>query len=292
MAVKRVVTFIMQSRVNAIMAATIGLLFPLLNIATNSIVGVVALRHGTVNGVLVLVAATVITIAATGWFSSPLVVIVMALTTGLPVLLLAVLLRRSCSLSLSLLGGALLTAAGLLLIEVITGDSLAWWRSLLQRILLPPDSGAEAVALSSEALDVLVPLFTKLPIAVFVASVFALLIARWCHALIDHPGAFADEYRRMRLSSAVAGLALGVGVWAFISDIALVDELMYVVVILFFFQGIAIVHAVVGGRKESQAWVVLMYVMVILVPPSIVMMALIGWSDVWLNYRRRLSSGY
>ena len=270
-----------------------GLLFPLLNIATNSIVGLVILRHGTSNGILILVASTVITVAVTGWFSSSLAVIMMALTTGIPVLLLAALLRNTCSLSLSLCSGALLTAAVLLLIEWITGDSQGWWRSLLEDALLSTAPDAEAPAeLSSEMVELLVLPFTKLPILVFITAVFALLIARWCHALLDNPGGFANEYRRLRLSATVAIVALGLGGWALNSDNLLLDDLMYVAVVLFFFHGIAIAHAVVAGRKESHIWLVLMYFIIILVPLFIVLMALIGLSDVWLDYRKKLSSGY
>ena len=295
---KRVLEFVMRSRVNAVAIAMFGLLFPLFNIVTNGIVGLVTLRHGLNSGVFILAAATAVTTVLTSLlFSGAGAVIIIAVSTGMPVLLLAAMLKNSRSLSLSVLAGAAVTAVSLVLIELVTGDSVAWWRSVLQQTLLVPNPDSDPATMESITmiLDMIAPLATKLPIAIFLSTVMALLIARWWQALLDRPGAFSDEFCRIRLPYSAAGLALGVSLWALITAMpfsSLAPDLMYLAVVLFVLQGIAVAHAIINARGESKVWLVAMYVTLLLVPRVAFLLAIIGWSDVWLNYRARLRTSY
>jgi len=73
------------------------------------------------------------------------------------------------------------------------------------------------------------------------------------------------------------------GLWPALMELALV---------VYAFQGIAVVHAVVALREAPHGWLVGMYVLLVLMPPmATTVLAITGLTDAWLDYRRRAGGG-
>jgi len=65
-------------------------------------------------------------------------------------------------------------------------------------------------------------------------------------------------------------------------------ELFQLVVVMYTFQGIAMVHGLVAARAASAGWLVTMYLVLILLPPTaVIALSAAGFSDTWVDYRRR-----
>ena len=58
--------------------------------------------------------------------------------------------------------------------------------------------------------------------------------------------------------------------------------------LLFMVQGVAVAHGVVAIRSAHVGWLVAMYLMLlVLMPMSLYAIALTGFFDHWMDYRKR-----
>jgi len=63
------------------------------------------------------------------------------------------------------------------------------------------------------------------------------------------------------------------------------------VVAVFAFQGMAVIHALITARKLPRGWLIAAYVLLLLVSPeSVLVVGLIGMTDAWLDYRKRFGN--
>jgi hypothetical protein len=65
-------------------------------------------------------------------------------------------------------------------------------------------------------------------------------------------------------------------------------NLLLVAVVLFMFQGLALGHAAVKQLGINQAWLLMMYVvMVFTIPYGLLLAAVLGVLDNWFDFRAR-----
>jgi uncharacterized protein YybS (DUF2232 family) len=70
--------------------------------------------------------------------------------------------------------------------------------------------------------------------------------------------------------------------------VRLLADCLPVMLVAFGIQGLAIVHAIVNLRQKGKAWLVTMYVLLVLMLPQMVMMlATLGVLDQWFDFRKR-----
>lgn len=204
--------------------------------------------------------------------------------------LLALLLKRTGSMNLcfqvAVLGAALL----LVTVHVVLPDPVAIWTDLLHKVL---DSMAAAGLRIEGDQNALVLVWARTMwgalAALTLAMVFgSLLLGRWWASLLQAPGAFGSEYRRLRL-----GLVLGVSVTALfivalLSESALVASLAWIAFIALAFQGLAAAHRSKAGGKLNRGWLAAIYVLLV-VPLSmsitVFILAIWGFADNWLRPR-------
>jgi hypothetical protein len=68
----------------------------------------------------------------------------------------------------------------------------------------------------------------------------------------------------------------------------LTGALSQVGLLLFMVQGVAVVHGIVAIRAAHRGWLAAMYLLLfILMPMSLFAIALTGFFDHWLDYRKR-----
>jgi len=298
--VRAVLAFLLRGRLHATLAAALGLLVPPLSIASAGLIGLVTLRHGALGGVQVLAGSAAIAALLWSVVGSADPVILFVVMTGLPVLGLCAVLRATASQGITLaaagLGGALLIA----MLHLLTGDPARWWRGVLEGLVIGRMSGGEALSPEAmeglrQVLDVLAPLMVSLPTGVVAASMMMVLLARWWHAVLDRPGGFRREFRALRLDRRLAVPSVLVVALALVaSDFlgGLWPALMELALVVYAFQGIAVVHAVVALREAPHGWLVGMYVLLVLMPPmATTVLAITGLTDAWLDYRRRAGGG-
>ena len=228
-------------------------------------------------------------------------VLVLAGLTWGPVWVLAAVLRATGS------QGTALVAAGLMGAIAVTGvhlwlpDPAAWWREVLDQVVMGAFKGTDVATDAntldrlSGFLDSLAPLMTGLVAAGTVFGLaLALFLARWWHALIDNPGGFSREFRALKLDRRMAVAAVVIVLLALFANDAtggLGVDYLWIVLLLYTFQGLAVAHEIVARRKASMGWLVGLYVLLSFPwtsAPALLLLAMTGFSDTWLNFRERL----
>ncbi len=292
--------FVTRSRIHAAGTAALGLLLPPFGFVAAGIVGVVTLKYGVADGALVLAASVAVSSAIMlVLFQSADPAIIFAVSMGVPILLLAAVLRYTNSQGAALAAAGSLGAAAIATVHLLTADPVAWWRGVLESFLVDrlqlgrtPDPAV--VESLREMAEKLAPLMSGAPTGIAIGSMLLLLLARWGHAVLDNPGGFGKEFRALKLDKRFAYAAVLLGLSAIIfSEFAsgLLPELFNLLVVLFVLQGIAIAHALVKHHRASSGWIFGMYIMVVLAPPlAMILLSVTGFSDTWLNYRGRFGA--
>lgn len=289
----------MQGRARAIVACALTLVLPLLNVVTGVLIGLVTLRQGLADGVIVLAASMALAAVGTSvFYASAGPVLQFAFSTGIPVLLLAAALRHTASQGSALAFGAIITGASMLALHLFSDSPVAWWAELWERFFVTPleVAGAldpRALALLREIINS--PVITVTPLGVLTGAMFTMLLSRWCQAVLDNPGGFGPEFRALRVDWRVVLAVLCVALLGFLVQDAsgtLGREMLHLLVALCAFQGLAVVHSLVRSRGLSRGWLVGLYVLIVLRPFSApVLLALAGFSDIWVDFRRRFGGG-
>jgi len=282
--------FIMRSRLHAIaIAGLFGILslkvlpFGLLSTA---VLGLVALRKGWLEGTVAAAGAALI--VGAGWY-------VMELRPGLnfpvvfalwlPLLICAEVLRRTESQGLALLMVGLTVGLFVLGMHWVTGDVVAFWQSWLRRAV----AAVPGATVQGFERDGTLRLMNGLIAVLYgLALMFSLLCARWLQSLAYNPGGFGPEFQRLRLPRLALPAVVG-AIWAAgaVSPI-LVADLLMVAVMIYFFVGLAVVHALVAIRNLHWAWSAPPYVALIFAPQfAVVGLALVGAFDALIDFRTR-----
>lgn len=275
--------FAMRGRVQAIGIAVLGLVLPLFAWVSAAVVGLVALRRGGQDAVVVLGWVLLAAVAVLFWqgdpgpltalIATPIAALVLRWTRSWPMALVAIVLS-------GLLSGLVINTAG--------GAFVAQLVTLLNEFIgkLREQMPAEQAAMLGELTAVQVSGLLALRSACL--TVVALLVARWWQAALYNPGGFRDEFHRVRLplpltlSLIVAGFA-----------IALLGEdyrwWSALLALPFVVAGLALIHGVVGLKGWGRAPLVVLYLaLIVLWEVATATLLLLALVDSWLNFRERL----
>ena len=113
------------------------------------------------------------------------------------------------------------------------------------------------------------------------ASGGILLIICTIIALVWANSTFAGSYHSLwhtHLSINAGGFALDYSLHHWINDGLMV---------VFFFVGLAVLHATLANMKAAKAWLVAAYILMSLLPQAMLMVVVTGLFDPWLDLRRR-----
>lgn len=142
------------------------------------------------------------------------------------------------------------------------------------------------------ALDVMLQLVGGLLALVLLGAwTGGLSLGRSLQARLRRPGAFAQEFRALRLGRAYSLLVLGAIALAFSLRLAgggLAVELALVLAVPLLLQGLALLHAETARRGwwRRLPWVV--YLMLVLATPQLAsLLVLLGLVDNWFDFRNR-----
>ncbi len=293
--------FIMRGRSQAVIVAAacsvLSLIVWPVSYLGGGAIGLVTLRHGPRESTLVMAWAG-LAAGALVWMilGTPLPVLYTALLLWLPVWLLSLLLAQTASQGTALAAAGLLGLLALVGVHVLSGSPEAQWREQLEKILAPLE--LQGIPVDPGMVAEAARLMTGLLVAVSVLGVWlSVLLGRWWQAVLYNPGGFGQEFRALRLDRRVAmgtlvlllAVALAgdaLGSWQF--------ELMALAGVLFMVQGLAVVHAVLAGRRASVVWFVVLYLVLLLFWPFNIYLMLFlsvgGFVDAFVDWRARLGS--
>jgi hypothetical protein len=283
----------MQSVMVSASFGLLALLFPPLSYLSGAAVALVTLRHGAREGLIVLVGASVaaalLGLVVVGGI---LPALLLALVLWLPLWVLALILRYSASLVLTVQVAALLGVLWVLIIYAMFRDPVEGWFDLLEPLkpaLQQMDLGRSAADLDQQ-LQALAQLMTGMLAAVLVLSLMLnLFLARWWQSLLFHPGGFREEFHGLRLGRVLSALTLILFAVARLGDGTLAhmaQDMVWVATAVFLLSGLALVHRVVAHLKAHVGWLIAIYVLLFVDPMHVLpILALVGLVDSWLNLR-------
>ncbi|WP_018414455.1 hypothetical protein [Teredinibacter turnerae] len=277
--------FIMRGRVQAVIMALLGSWVPLLS---QGALGLVTLRKGWKEGLIITLWASLPAVAAL-WAGDVAKVMAVA---GIEVMVVAylssVMLRYTVSWSAALAAIVALSSfaalVAALLVEDISSQLVAFFQTMLEsQAQNPPSAETELLTNWSTARAAGV-------IAMWISlTTFAgLALARWWQAMLFNPGGFRTEFHSLRLNASLATAALGgvviaefngleYGFWALVFGMPLLVA------------GIGLVHCFVAAKKLGIWPLVAFYVGLVLIAPLGLLVSLLGFTDVWIDYRKRFN---
>lgn len=291
----------MKGRLQAMMvAATLALLslpFPPVSIVSSASVALVTLRKGASEGFYVLIcaclAAALLSTVLLGGYQFALLY---GLVLWVPVWLIALVLREGRHLGVAIEIAILLGAVGVLGFYLFQPEVAQYWRQVLELMIQPmfaanPDVGLENLQQSAD-------LFSHYMTGGIAAGsvyglLFGLFLARWWQAGLYNPGGFRLEYLALRshryfalaslLIIAVAGLTSGL-----VAEICW--NLMILVFVLYTFMGSAVLHSLFADMNSGRFMVPFLYGTLLIIPHVMVLVAIFGLLDAWLDLRNKFKS--
>jgi hypothetical protein len=303
---KALAGFIVSGRYQAILAASLcGMLafvLPPFSTLTNylgaAVVSLVTLRVGVSQGLLVMVAAMLVTVLFYQFMGvPPATIAVTVLMLWVPCWLISLVLRRTVSLAGAMLAAAVLGLVALALIYAVAGDPAPWW---YEHLLLIRSTLEEAGLFPHDvSVDVLLQDLSRLMTGVVVASlalgaVCSLLVGRWWQAMLVNPGGLHSEFCSLRFPQSTGLMVLGLMVVTQLiqgpaSDMAAQGVL--VMLVPYLFAGLAVLHGLVALHGRGKGWLIAVYALLGIIPQTALLLSGLGLVDTWVDFRRRLGGG-
>lgn len=291
--------FAMQGRWQAALMASLlavaAMLVPPLNYLASGIIVLATLRTGPREGARVLAAALIVfAIAAAVLFKQVWLTAILFLSAWLPVYLVTLVLGYTRSLAKAMTMAAVIGLLGVVLAHLFLADPASWWQQTLapfMQLLTEQDGWQLSDAETEQMFINLAGIMTGLLAAAMTFNIIvALLIGRAWQARLYDAGAFGREFTHISLGKplaiATAGLML-LTITPLADSLPILVDSFTVLLVLFAFQGIAVVHAIVRERQKSTAWLVVMYVLLLLMLPQMAsLLATLGITEQWFNFRR------
>jgi hypothetical protein len=270
------------------------LLLPLSCLGGASI-ALVTLYVGVLSGlqVMVLAAASVILLYLLAGVQT-LIVIVMVLLLWLPSWLAAAILQQTRDLAAALKAATLFGVTLLLLVYATIQDPAAAWLDVLKVLLaMFREAGFDLKGISDEQLlQEFAALMTGVALSWLVLGIMAsLLLARWWQSVLVRPGAFRDEFCKLRLGNLAGLLTLGMLLVAQLTQDTMREisaQLAMIMLVPYLLAGLAVVHSLVKQAGRGYGWLAAVYLLLAFVPQTMLLLAAGGLLDTWVDLRRRL----
>lgn len=285
----------LQGAIVASSALVLSTIIAPLVVISSAIVALVWMRLGTRDGFVTigvsLLFSTAIAMLTALPALAPAAVIV---SSWLPVIVMAWVLRGTIRLDLAILAGAALVATVLVAVYAAVPDIAGSWRKLFASVLENPQVlPGQFQEMKPEVRDQLLNTASRYITGLYGAMWFflaalSLLLARSWQAHLFNPGGMRREFHELRFGNAVSVIALAIALLAVVTRFELVMALAMLICAVFALQGIAILHGVVRRRGLGVVWLVVAYVLILFtVPESVIALAVLGVTDAWLDLRLR-----
>lgn len=292
--------FAMKGRWQAAVATALlsvsAVMLPPLNYLASGVIALTTLRMGPREGAKVVTATLLVFLLLAALLLGQLWVAGMLLMSSwLPVFLATLALGYSRSLATAVLACSGLGIVTVLLLHLLVPDLTEWWRGLIAPFMTTLSEQPGWQLDQTQTADLtgnLAAMMTGLVAAgVSFNALVGLVIGRAWQSQLFNPGAFATEFRELSLgrpAAVVTAVLMALTLTSVSESLTLLVDCLPALLVAFGIQGVAIVHAIVYQAQKSKAWLVTMYVLlVIMLPQMVMMLATLGVLDQWFDFRKR-----
>jgi uncharacterized protein YybS (DUF2232 family) len=272
----------------------LSMMIPPLVVFSGAVVALVWLRKGPRDGAVVAllglaVAALIARLSGIG----PLAPLVVAVSCWVPALVMAAVLRHTVTLSLAMLSGASLAILAAIAVHMAIADPAAEWRAFFSALFNNAEvseqlqlGGNEEVwqEFLAKTSEYMTGIYCSM---LFLMAAFSVLLARGWQARLFNPGGLQKEFHALRYGKTMSIAGAVVLAVAMFLQLPIAKTIAIVVIAVFAFQGMAVIHALVAGKGLSVGWLVLIYIIGLIKVEAVLAIGLVGIADAWINFRQR-----
>nr|CAA6828731.1 MAG: Unknown protein [uncultured Thiotrichaceae bacterium] len=290
--------FIMASPLQAfafvVLFALTGLFMPLIGLLSNAAIGLIALRRGAGNSLKIAAAAGLcVGILILLIKQQAIAALGSTLVQWGAVIALAVLLQQSTSWHRVLSALFVLSVAIIIVFHASVNDAGEFWKEMLQPMVEMPMLKEQFPGIDLQnAVDSIARFTTGFLVAALnLGLIVSLMIARHWQAMLYNPGGFREEFRELSIDKSF-GLAMIVLITiGLFSDIPLVIDIIIAGMMIFLFQGVALIHGVHNTLKLHIGWLIGFYVTLLLMPAQLgILLSAFGIIDSIANFRGAIAN--
>ncbi len=293
---KALAEFIMQGLPQAAMAtvgfSVLAMVLPPIGLLSTATVALVALREGARQSIyLVIISSVVLAVMLLLMQQPPLWGLLAGLVQWTPLVLLGLLLGYTVSWTVTVQAALLFCLASVLMVYLWVADVPGHWQSLLDQFARPTlEKAGMPETKINEALEYSAGILTGvLAASLLLTLLLSLMLARAMQAALYNPGGFSLEFRELRFGMWPAALGVLLILVMTVSEATLPAELLTVILVAFFLQGLAVIHGLVAQQGLMRGWLAGIYVLLALfLTPVILLLAGLGWIDAVVDFRHRL----
>jgi hypothetical protein len=272
---------------NAVLGLAVTLLLPAPQLTSGVIMVLLVLAQGLRLAVIEASIAGALLLAVTLIFGVSVESMVTLMAgTWLPVLLLALLLINSRSLALTMQVSVIVAVVAMLGFYVVVADPVAFWQPYLTTMAqIARDSSLE---LNTELLNAEV-MTVSATLAFWMLYVTALLLGYGLFARLPGETGRYGLFRNLSFGRVIASIMALASLLALVVDVALVQNLAFVLFVVFWIQGLAMVHWMHAEGILPIGAVVAVYILLPLLQVLLItVLGILGYMDAWFEFRRRL----
>ena len=292
---KSIAAWLVRRPQNAILglAATYILFLPLAGIFCGAVVTLLVLQHGARRAATqVLIAAAVLAVLALVSGGSAPQMALAALANWVPAFVLAALMRQWRSLTLTLQVSAIVAMAGLLSFYLVLGDPAAFWSTWLveQGAPLFREMGLQeqAATLVENQAAVAQQMTVLFVFTIWSLYVFGLLLGYSLYRAVPGQSTVFGRFCDLNFGRVLALIMAVASVIAFLSGAVWLRNLAFLMFVVFWFQGLAIMHWLRAERQLPAILLVVVYALIPLLSAlPVISFAVVGYTDAWFGYRTR-----
>lgn len=299
---QRFTNYILSHRWQTIALVFFGSFVPFLEMIGMLIAALVTLRKSIVEGGILTIAAT-IPYGVSFYFSdyNTAIPIVLWATLGAVIVnnvliwSFAVLLCRRTSWSQILQIAALFGVLVISVVHLLYPNITDWWVSQLQFYYQQVLPGLWKNLVSNEMQQEVIHTTKQYATGFIIAGVLfnailQLILVRWWQAILFHSKSLRKELQGIRLSRLAGILFAASLVLAYMKNSVVLD-MMPILLMLFGAAGLSLIHYWFYSMQSVGTWFWLLFLYMILIlfmPASLTLLALLALFDVWLDIRNRL----
>ena len=268
----------------------LAFLFPLSAILSGAAIVLITIHAGPKNA-LSIVIASILALAICSFLilKNPLLGATTGLAQLLPSFIIASIFYTTRSLSLSMQMAALVGAVSFILFSLLFPDNAQFWQKTLSPMLTPV---LETSGYSKQESMQMIAQTSEFMLGLLIASIVLvhssiLLLGYLLYCQTTNSTQFSQDFRQMRLGKVLAIACVTIGVIAIATKSSFAAQLCAILAILFFLQGMAVIHTTCGTMTKGKLWLIIAYFLVIFVPQTIVVVILLGISETFLKLRER-----
>ncbi|MDH4053766.1 MAG: hypothetical protein OEW73_04790 [Gammaproteobacteria bacterium] len=270
----------------AVAGLAVTLLLPAPQLFSGAILVLLVLAEGTRLAVVrASVAAAALAAASLLLGGSLTSLVALMVATWVPALLLAQALVAVRSLTLTLQVSVIVAVAALLVFQLAIPDAEAFWRPYLD--LMDDIIRQNGLTLNTELLTADVMTVSAV-LVLWMLYTGALLLGYGLYRRLPAGTDNYGQFRDLNFGRVIALTLALLSLLAFVIDAALLENIAFIIFVMFMMQGLAIVHWLHGEGKLPLIAVVSVYVLMPFLQVLLIMvLALIGYTDAWIGFRHR-----